>query len=278
VKRKLAEAIVIGLLIGILVLVGGIVVYLILSQRREKIKVDTYTDQVALSTQQFIQETQRFFDLIVYKPGTRGGVGEGIVELVLSNIPDEFVKTQYSPPDISGRIDFMVKLPNSEFWLPIDSKFILPEDLDSDFNSLDEKTIKDLRREVIKRAKGITQYIGSEETADFVLMYVPDFVYGLIDNETYDTIAQMSIVPTNTSGLLSTVFMINMQHRFVKLNKAASEFGRFQIKLDQGTKNALNMIRTSQKQLTDCLKNVSNASQLLEDLNNMIETLEIEGS
>ena len=88
----------------------------------------------------------------------------------------------------------------------------------------------------------------------------------------------MSIVPTNTSGLLSTVFMINMQHRFVKLNKAACEFGQIQNRLDLGTKNALNMIRTSQKQLTDCLKNVSNASQLLEDLNNMIETLEIEGS
>lgn len=36
---------------------------------------------------------------------------------------------------------------------------------------------------------------------------------------------------TNTSGLLSLIFMINMQHRFVNLNETSRRIGEFQVKL-----------------------------------------------
>jgi len=278
VKRKLAEPIVVGLLIGILVLVIGVIVYLIITSRKDKDIVDVYTEQLAVNTNKVISETQKLFDYIKFKPGAKGGIGEGIVELLLSHLPKNYVKTQYSPADISGIIDFVVKLPESDFWLPIDSKFISPEYLDPEKIVLEKNIITKLNKEVISRAKGITKYINSKETTDFVLMYVPDFIYGIINNDAYNELAEIKVVPTNTSGLLSTIFMINMQHRFIQLNKAASEFGEIQIKLKQGIKTALEKIRTGQSQLTFCINNFSSTSQTLEELKNLVETLEIEGS
>ncbi len=108
-----------------------------------------------------------------------------------------------------------------------------------------------------------------------MLLYIPDFVYGIVLPEIYDVLAKMKIVPCNTSGLLSTVFMITLQRRFVKLNSSAKKLGDLQVKMSQEIKEIANRMDTGQKQLRDCLKNLINSRNDLDELRSIIDTLEI---
>ncbi|MHA1156037.1 MAG: DNA recombination protein RmuC [Candidatus Heimdallarchaeota archaeon] len=251
--------------------------YQIFIQSRKKGETNAYTKQMQFAVDQTTREMQKFFDLLKMKPTTKGGFGENIVEILLSNLPNDSVKTQYQPPDISGRIDFVVRLPDSDLFIPIDSKFILPNGFEENEGlQLDKLAIDGLNKKAIRRAKEIVKYIDSHETTDFVLMYIPDFVYGVLSGRTYQELAKMGVVPTNTSGLLSTIFMINMQHRFIKLNSAASRFGDLQMKVNLGLREVIDQMRTGTSQLQHSMNNYNDAVNQLAKLNTMLETLNID--
>lgn len=255
----------------------GSIIIQITIQNKRKSEASVYTQQMQFAVDQTTREMQKFFDMLRMKPTTRGGFGENIVEILLSNLPQGTVKMQYQPADITGRIDFVAKLPNSDVFIPIDSKFILPNEFDEiNGGKLDKLAIDGLNKKAIRRAKDIVKYIDSVETTDFVLMYIPDFVYGVLSSKTYQELAKMGIVPTNTSGLLSTIFMINMQHRFIKLNSAACRFGDIQMKMIQGLREVNNQLRTGASQLQHSMNNYNDAVSQLVKLNTMLETLTID--
>ena len=244
---------------------------------KKKGEANAYTKQMQFAVDQTTREMQKFFDMLRMKPTTRGGFGENIVEILLSNLPGDSVKTQYQPRDITGRIDFVVQLPNSDLFIPIDSKFILPSGFDDkESYQLDKLAIDGLNKKAIRRAKEIVKYSNSHETTDFVLMYIPDFVYGVLSGNTYQELAKMGVVPTNTSGLLSTIFMINMQHRFITLNSAACRFGDLQMKINLGLREVIDLLRTGSSQLQHSMNNYNDAVNHLTKLNTMLETLDIE--
>lgn len=246
-------------------------------QMKKKGEANAYTKQMQFAVDQTTREMQKFFDMLRMKPTTRGGFGENIVEILLSNLPGDSVKTQYQPRDITGRIDFVVQLPNSDLFIPIDSKFILPSGFDDkESYQLDKLAIDGLNKKAIRRAKEIVKYSNSHETTDFVLMYIPDFVYGVLSGNTYQELAKMGVVPTNTSGLLSTIFMINMQHRFITLNSAACRFGDLQMKINLGLREVIDLLRTGSSQLQHSMNNYNDAVNHLTKLNTMLETLDIE--
>jgi len=251
------------------------ILYQIIVQYKKKTEVDVYSEQMQFAIDQTSREMQKFFDMLKMKPTTKGGFGENIVEILLSNLPRDLVKTQYQPCDISGRIDFTVELIESDLLLPIDSKFILPEEFDNlDTINIDKFAIDGLNKKVLRRAKEITKYIDSVETTDFVLMFIPDFVYGVLTGRTFQELAAMKIVPTNSSGLLSTIFMINMQNRFTVLNSAASKFGDIQVRACQGINTVIEKMRTSSTQIQYCMNNISDAISELTKLNTMLESLD----
>ncbi len=266
------------ILISIACLLGLVsVFYQIFIQSKKKGEANTYSKQMQFAVDQTTREMQKFFDLLKMKPTAKGGFGENIVEILLSNLPNDSVKTQYQPPDISGRIDFVVRLPNSDLLIPIDSKFILPSGFEENEGlQLDKLAIDGLNKKVIRRAKEIVKYTDSHETTDFVLMYIPDFVYGVLSGTTYQVLAKMGVVPTNTSGLLSTIFMINMQHRFIKLNSAACRFGDFQMKVNHGLREVIEQMRTGMIQLQHSMNNYNDAVNHLAKLNTKLETLNID--
>jgi len=72
--------------------------------------------------QDFQEKFTSFFDMLVMKPSTKGIVGEGIVRMILSSLPEECWCEQYQIPG-SGRVDFVVNLHSFNKLLPIDSKF-----------------------------------------------------------------------------------------------------------------------------------------------------------
>jgi len=86
----------------------------------------------------------------------------------------------------------------------------------------------------------------------------------------------MNVIPANTSGLLSTIFMINMQHRFIRLNSSAKEFGTFQVKVSQGIRRIIENMGKGEKQINYCLNNMVTAMGELERLRENIDDLEIE--
>lgn len=257
------------------VLLLGVILYLVIKDQRQKNVIDVYTKQLAVSTHETISEIQKIFDQLKMKPGQKGGFGEAIVEILLSNLPKGFVKSQYEPPDIPARIDFVVKLPESDLYIPIDSKFILSDEI-MECETIDKKMISKINTEVISKAKDIDFYASSEETVDFVLMFIPDVVYGFISQETYIELADLRVIPTNTGGLLSVIFMISMQHRFVNLNEASRKIGEFQTKLNHHVTDILENLRKGRKALRRGLNNVIDTETAIEKLKNAIETLEID--
>ena len=266
------------ILVSIACLLGCVgIIYQIIVQTKKKTEVDVYSEQMQFAIDQTTREMQKFFDMLRMKPTAKGGFGENVVEMLLSNLPRDLVRKQYQPCDISGRIDFTVELIESDLLLPIDSKFILPKELeDIDSIRLDKIAIDGLNKKVLRRAKEITKYADSVETADFVLMYIPDFIFGLVNNDTLQELASMNIVPTNTSGLLSTIFMINMQNRFTKLNSAASKFGNMQMRVCQGMNSNLEKLKTCATQLQYSMNNVSDVISDLTKLHTLLETLDVD--
>ena len=258
----MVDVAVIGLLVAILIFVMGFLVYQFFVNRRAEVSLG---------------KTQTFLDYLKLSPSAKGGFGEGIVEILLSNLPQDFVQTQYHIPEINARIDFCVNLPNSDVLIPIDSKFILPTAMEEPENIIfDEREIAKLNREVVKRAKEIERYSEVAITTDFVLMYIPDLVYGLLTKDSFIELIDMNVIPTNTSGLLSTIFMINMQHRFIRLNSSAKEFGTFQVKVSQGIRRIIEDMGKGEKQINYCLNNLVTAMGELERLRENIDDLEIE--
>jgi DNA anti-recombination protein RmuC len=282
VRYRLGEELVAEVLMYVLLSVAcflGLVsiIFQSIIQLKRKGEANAYTKQMQFAVDQTTREMQKFFDMLRMKPTTRGGFGENIVEILLSNLPRDTIKTQYQPRDISGRIDFAVRLPNSDLYIPIDSKFILPNGFENkDGNQLDKLAIDRLNKRAIQKAKEIVKYIDSLETTDFVLMYIPDFVYGVLSGKTYQELAEMGVVPTNTSGLLSTIFMINMQHRFITLNSAACRFGDLQMKVNLGLREVIDLLRTGSGQLQHSMNNYNDALNQLAKLNTMLETLDLD--
>ncbi|MHA1408196.1 MAG: DNA recombination protein RmuC, partial [Candidatus Heimdallarchaeaceae archaeon] len=153
----------------------------------------------------------------------------------------------------------------------------LPLSMEEPENILfDEREITRLNKEVVARAKEIERYSEPAITTDFVLMYIPDFVYGLLRKETYQELIDMNVIPTNTSGLLSTIFMINMQHRFIRLNSSAKQFGSFQVQVSQGIRRIIENMGKGEKQISYCLNNIVAAMGELERLRENIENIELQ--
>jgi len=252
-------------------------VYQLMIQGKKKAEMNVYTEQLKHASDQSAREIQKFFDYLKMSPTAKGSFGENMVEIILSNLPQDLVQTQYQPTDINGRIDFTVQLIESDLLIPIDSKFILPSDFSENGTiHLDKITIDKLNKKAVRRAKEITKYVDSVETTDFVLMYVPDFVYGILTGDTFQELASIKVVPTNTSGLLSTIFMVNMQHRFTRLNSAAYSFGDLQMKACQRLREVVDKMRTGNNQLQNSTRNFSDAINELEKLTLQIETLDVD--
>jgi len=252
-------------------------IYQLVLQGKKKAEMSIYTDQLRHASDQSAREIQKFFDYLKMAPTSKGSFGENMVEIILSNLPKDLVQTQYQPQDINGRIDFTVQLIESDLLIPIDSKFILPTDFHENGTiHLDKVSIDKLNKKAVRRAKEITKYVDSVETTDFVLMYVPDFVYGILTSDTFQQLASMKVVPTNTSGLLSTIFMVNMQHRFTRLNSAAYSFGDLQMKTCQRLREVVDKMRTGNNQLQNSIRNISDAINELEKLTVQIELLDVD--
>ena len=91
------------------------IIFQLYTHRRKKTEANVYREQMQYAVDQTTREMQKFFDMLKMKPTSRGSFGENIVEVVLSNLPNTIVKTQYQPKDISGRIDLVFCIDISKY-------------------------------------------------------------------------------------------------------------------------------------------------------------------
>jgi DNA anti-recombination protein RmuC len=172
---------------------------------------------------------QNFYDMLIMKPTVRGQVGEGIVKFILSSFPERLWQEQYNISG-SGVVDFAIFLPPDDKILPLDAKFSMVEEIVPK-GELKEGEIIFLNREqrnkanslVVKRMKEIMKYIRPlEGTMNFALIFIPDSIYLALTNDTLSELQFNRVIPVNTSGLISTLFLIERQYTSIKITEAVN--------------------------------------------------------
>jgi DNA anti-recombination protein RmuC len=220
---------------------------------------------------------QNFYDMLIMKPTVRGQVGEGIVKFILSSFPERLWKEQYHISG-SGVVDFAIFLPPDDKILPMDAKFsmtdaILPQ------GELREGEIIFLNKEqrnkanslVIKRMKEIIKYIKPlEGTMNFALIFIPDSIFLAITSDTLNELRSNRVIPVNTSGLISTLFLIERQYNSIKISEAVNRLDEIISTTQNQFLDISNILSTAEKQSQNTNNNVRKAIRSLKVAENKI--------
>ncbi|MFW9881434.1 MAG: DNA recombination protein RmuC [Candidatus Thorarchaeota archaeon] len=223
---------------------------------------------------------QNFYDMLIMKPSVRGRVGEGIVKFILSSFPENLWQEQC---EISGCgiVDFAIFMPPDNRILPMDSKFSLPQDFIPDGELREGDLIfmnKDQRKKanllVINRTKEVRKYINpTMGTMNFALIFIPDSVYLALTNDTLRELQSNKVIPVNTSGLISTLFLIERQYVSIKISEAVNRLEDIKSTLENEFLTIGNILATAEKQGENSNKNIRKAlSSLKKAENNILET------
>ena len=219
---------------------------------------------------------QSFYDMLIMKPSVKGRVGEGIVKFILSSFPEKLWKEQYKISG-SGIVDFAIFMPPDDRILPMDAKFSLPEGIIE--RELEEGEIVFLNKEqrkkantlVIKRMREVTKYINPlEGTMDFALIFIPDSVYLALSNETLSELQTNRVIPVNTSGLISTLFLIERQYISIRISKAVDRLEDIKFTMESQFSKISGILKKAETQGENSNKNITNAIYQLKKAENKI--------
>ena len=219
---------------------------------------------------------QSFYDMLIMKPSVKGRVGEGIVKFILSSFPEKLWKEQYKISG-SGIVDFAIFMPPDDRILPMDAKFSLPEGIiervleEGEIVFLNKEQRKKANTLVIKRMREVTKYINPlEGTMDFALIFIPDSVYLALTNETLGELQSNRIIPVNTSGLISTLFLIERQYISIRISKAVDKLEDIKFTMESQFSKISVTLRKAETQGENSNKNITNAIQQLKKAENKI--------
>jgi len=219
---------------------------------------------------------QSFYDMLIMKPSVKGKVGEGIVKFILSSFPEKLWKEQYKISG-SGIVDFAIFMPPDNRILPMDAKFSLPEGIIE--RELEEGEIVFLNKEqrkkanslVIKRMQEVIKYINPlEGTMNFALIFIPDSVYLALTNETLGTLQSNRVIPVNTSGLISTLYLIERQYISIRISKAVDRLEDIKSTMESQFSKISDTLKKAETQGENSNKNITNAIQQLKSAENKI--------
>ncbi len=219
---------------------------------------------------------QSFYDMLIMKPSVKGRVGEGIVKFILSSFPEKLWKEQHNISG-SGIVDFAIFMPPDNRILPMDAKFSLPEGIiereleEGEIVFLSKEQRKLANSQVIKRMKEVVKYINPlEGTMNFALIFIPDSVYLALTNETLSELQSNRVIPVNTSGLISTLFLIERQYVSIKISKAVDRLEDIKSTMENQFAKISNILKKAETQVENSNKNITNAIQQLKKAENKI--------
>jgi len=209
---------------------------------------------------------QNFYDMLIMKPSVKGRVGEGIVKFILSSFPEDLWEDQCEINGC-GIVDFAIFMPPDRKILPMDAKFSLPEDIfpetelrEGEFIFLDKDKRKKANTLAIKRMKEVIKYINpSVGTMNFALMFIPDSVYLAITNETLKELRSNRVIPVNTSGLISTLFLIERQYVSIKISEVVDHLEDIKYTVEGQFSKITEDLRKAETQSRNSYKNIGSA-------------------
>lgn len=219
---------------------------------------------------------QSFYDMLIMKPSVKGKVGEGIVRFILSSFPEKLWKEQYKISD-SGIVDFAIFMPPDNRILPMDAKFSLPEGIiekeleEGEIVFLNKEQRKKANTSVIKRMREVTKYINPlAGTMDFALIFIPDSVYLALTNETLSELQTNRVIPVNTSGLISTLYLIERQYISVRINKAVDRLEDIKSTIISQFSIISGILNTAETQGVNLNNNITRAIHQLKSAENKV--------
>ena len=220
---------------------------------------------------------QSFYDMLIMKPSVKGRVGEGIVKFILSSFPEKLWKEQYKISD-SGIVDFAIFMPPDNRILPMDAKFSLPEEIlpereleEGEIVFLNKEQRKKANSSVIKRMREVTKYIRPlAGTMNFALIFIPDSVYLALTNETLSELQTNRVIPVNTSGLISTLYLIERQYISIRISKAVDKLEDIKSTMESQFSKISDTLKKAETQVENSNKNITNAIYQLKSAENKI--------
>ena len=214
--------------------------------------------------------------MLIMKPSVKGKVGENFVKFILSSFPEKLWKEQYKISG-SGIVDFAIFMPPDDRILPMDAKFSLPEGIiervleEGEIVFLNKEQRKKANTLVIKRMREVTKYINPlEGTMDFALIFIPDSVYLALTNETLGELQSNRVIPVNTSGLISTLFLIERQYISIRISKAVDRLEDIKFTMESQFSKISIILRKAETQGENSNKNITNAIHQLKSAENKI--------
>ena len=215
--------------------------------------------------------------MLIMKPTVRGQVGEGIVKFILSSFPERLWKEQYTISG-SGVVDFAIFLPPDDKILPMDAKFSMTEDIlpqgelrEGEIIFLSKEQRNKANSLVKKRMKEIIKYIKPlEGTMNFALIFIPDSIFLALTSDCLNELRSNRVIPVNTSGLISTLFLIERQYNSIKISEAVNRLDDIISTTQNQFLDVSNILSTAEKQSQNVNNNVSKAIRSLKIAENKI--------
>jgi len=152
----------------------------------------------------------------------------------------------------------------------MDAKFSLPEGIiervleEGEIIFLNKEQRKKANTLVIKRMREVIKYINPlEGTMDFALIFIPDSVYLALSNETLSELQSNRVIPVNTSGLISTLFLIERQYISIRISKAVDRLENIKFTMESQFSKISDTLKKAETQGENSSKNITNAIQQL---------------
>lgn len=190
-------------------LVGlGIMIIIVLILSMHSSEQDIKIEHMRLSILELTKSGQEFMS-ILHSPNKKGQLGEGIVRMIMRKMPHGTVHEQFTHPKIRGKPDFAIE---------IGDQYLI---LDSKFTTLDDNAY------LVKRGIEIKKYITPGVTFPFVLMWIPDPAWEELSHDDFIKLTTASVIPVNTSGLVSTIHLVEHFHNVMQLTSKYEDAEQF---------------------------------------------------
>jgi DNA anti-recombination protein RmuC len=218
-------------------------------------EIKSSTEQVSNG----IKDIQTFADLFKGSSQKRGQTGEIIIRQYLETLPREMWEAQFTLPGSSGRVDYAIRINSNgkQVFLPIDSKFSIPED-GGDFED-------EANRRALKRVQEVTQYMIPGTTTDFVVMVLPNPVYYSLKHDTVRSITDQKVLPTPVDGVMILCSLALRAYQAMVLEESAMELRNYAQKIQETLTTILEEVKPLEKNLRSAHRNIVSTREKIGD-------------
>ena len=119
-------------------------------------------------------------------------------------------------------------------------------------------------KEIIKYIKPL------EGTMNFALIFIPDSIFLALTSDCLNELRSNRVIPVNTSGLISTLFLIERQYNSIKISEAVNRLDDIISTTQNQFLDVSNILSTAEKQSQNVNNNVSKAIRSLKIAENKI--------